>query len=218
MASRTSVESEGPEQGDALGRGEGQVVAGSSSGLHCRPRALPGGGHPGQEVAECLGIDLADQPEPLGRRPDPLTRRLAPAEVVVVDVVGHLVEVVVGAAGSTELVLSRASQRSLTVASDTDPWLHGPDRRHPERHPRHNALLNGMHETRQRGRNPVEYAAVALNECRCVDMIRTACGGADLLSHPGARGGLDARLGASLDPRDGCELPDPIVRGRTERT
>jgi hypothetical protein len=34
----------------------------------------------------------------------------------------------------------------------------------------------------------------------CVDMIRTACGGADVLSHPGARGGLDARLGASLDP------------------
>ena len=26
-------------------------------------------------------------------------------------------------------------------------------------------------------------------------------GGADVLSHPGARGGLDARLGASLDPR-----------------
>jgi hypothetical protein len=33
-------------------------------------------------------------------------------------------------------------------------------------------------------------------------MIRTACGGADLLSHPGARGGLDARLGASLAPRE----------------
>ena len=44
-------------------------------------------------------------------------------------------------------------------------------------------------------------------------MIRTACGGADLLSHPGARGGLDARLGASLDLRTGvnsrnhCEQP-----------
>jgi len=30
-------------------------------------------------------------------------------------------------------------------------------------------------------------------------MFRTACGGADVLSHPVARGGLDARLGASLD-------------------
>jgi len=32
-------------------------------------------------------------------------------------------------------------------------------------------------------------------------MIRTACGGADVLSHQGARGGFDARLGASLAPR-----------------
>jgi hypothetical protein len=39
--------------------------------------------------------------------------------------------------------------------------------------------------------------------CTGVDMSRTACGGADVLSHPGARGGLDARLGASLDPRTG---------------
>jgi hypothetical protein len=39
-------------------------------------------------------------------------------------------------------------------------------------------------------------------ECTGVDMIRTAGGGADLLSHPGARGGLNARLGASLDSRE----------------
>ena len=40
-------------------------------------------------------------------------------------------------------------------------------------------------------------------------MIRAACGGADVPSHPGARGGLDARLGASLDPRkrDNCFAP-----------
>jgi hypothetical protein len=36
-------------------------------------------------------------------------------------------------------------------------------------------------------------------------------GGADLLSHPGARGGLDTRLGASLDPREDLS-PDPNLR------
>ena len=53
-------------------------------------------------------------------------------------------------------------------------------------------------------------------ECTGVDMIRTACGGADSLSHPGVRGGLDARLGASLDPREdvspGSEREEPQER------
>ena len=31
------------------------------------------------------------------------------------------------------------------------------------------------------------------------------------MSHPGAHSGLDARMGASLDPRHGCELPDTIM-------
>jgi hypothetical protein len=51
----------------------------------------------------------------------------------------------------------------------------------------------------------------------CVDMIRTACGGADSLSHPGARGGLDARLGASLDPRENVS-PGSHREGPQERT
>ena len=38
-------------------------------------------------------------------------------------------------------------------------------------------------------------------------MFRTACGGADVLSHPVARGGLDARLGASLDLTHRGDLP-----------
>ena len=61
---------------------------------------------------------------------------------------------------------------------------------------------DGMDGLASERSHPVEYAAFALNECRCVDMRCTACGGADSLSHPGARGGLDARLGASLDPRE----------------
>jgi len=41
-------------------------------------------------------------------------------------------------------------------------------------------------------------------------------GGADLLSHPGARGGLDARLGASLDPEK-MWVPDPNPRSRRSK-
>jgi hypothetical protein len=51
----------------------------------------------------------------------------------------------------------------------------------------------------------------------CVDMTRTACGEADSLSHPGVRGGLDARLGASLDPRDDVS-PGSHCEGPQERT
>jgi len=49
-----------------------------------------------------------------------------------------------------------------------------------------------------------------------VDMFRTACGGADVGSHLGARGGLDARLGASLAPGEdwsaGSQLQEPQER------
>jgi hypothetical protein len=53
----------------------------------------------------------------------------------------------------------------------------------------------------ERSPSPPEGRADSF-ECTGVDMIRTACGGADSLSDPGARGGLDARLGASVDPRE----------------
>ena len=49
--------------------------------------------------------------------------------------------------------------------------------------------------------HPVEYAAARTNGAGVWTWM-TRFGGADLLSHPDARGGLDARLGASLTPRD----------------
>ena len=61
---------------------------------------------------------------------------------------------------------------------------------------------DGMTRLARRARIQSNMRVWHRNWCRCVDMIRTACGGADSLSHPGARGGLDARLGASLDPRN----------------
>ena len=45
-------------------------------------------------------------------------------------------------------------------------------------------------------------------DCRGTELVHVCghdvpSGGADLLSHPGARGGLDARLGASRVPQEG---------------
>ena len=90
--------SEGPEQRDALGGGERQVVAGPAARLDLEAQRLTLRRGPGQQVPQRLGFDLARQPERFGRRPDPLSRCLAATEVVVVDVVGDLVEVVVGTA------------------------------------------------------------------------------------------------------------------------
>jgi hypothetical protein len=107
VASRDGVSnvggSECPEQRHALRRREGEVVAGTSTRLDLDPQGLAIGGPPGEEIAEVLRIDLADQSQVGSRLPDPLTRRLTPAEVVVVDAVGHLVEVVLRTPGRTEL-------------------------------------------------------------------------------------------------------------------
>jgi hypothetical protein len=51
----------------------------------------------------------------------------------------------------------------------------------------------------------------------CVDMRCTACGGADSLNQPGVRGGLDARMGASLAPREDVS-PGSHREGPQERT
>ena len=63
---------------------------------------VPGGGLAGQQVPERLGVDLADESKLCGRRADPTARCFSASEVVVVDVVGDLVEVVVGATGAAE--------------------------------------------------------------------------------------------------------------------
>ena len=96
------VGSERPQQRDPLGDRERQVVAGTSLGTELDPETATIGCFAREQVAEHVGVDLADQPKPFGGRADPLARRLAPAEVVVVDAVGNLVEVVLGAARGAE--------------------------------------------------------------------------------------------------------------------
>ena len=96
------IRSECPQERDALGGGEGEVVAGAAVGRQPCSEGLSRGGPAGQQVRERGGVDLSDESELLRHRPDPVARRLAPAQVVVVDVVGHLVEVVLGATGDTE--------------------------------------------------------------------------------------------------------------------
>ena len=96
------VRPECPQKRDALGGRERQVVAGASFLGQPGSQVVPGGGPAGEQVPESLGVDLADKSEPFGRRSDPLARRFTPSEVVVIDVVGDLVEVVLGAAGGAE--------------------------------------------------------------------------------------------------------------------
>jgi hypothetical protein len=55
--------------------------------------------------------------------------------------------------------------------------------------------------------HPIEYALVDSTSA-CVWTWMIPSGGADLLSHPGARGGLDARLGASFDAREEVSSPN----------
>ena len=54
---------------------------------------------------------------------DPLARGLAVAQVVVVDRVGHPVEVVVGAAKRSRDVLSRARERAAWMTTDGEPTM-----------------------------------------------------------------------------------------------
>ena len=56
----------------------------------------------GEQVPESLGVDLAHKSKLCRRGADPTARCFTASEVVVIDVVGDLVEVVVGAAGAAE--------------------------------------------------------------------------------------------------------------------
>ena len=112
---------ERPEKGDALGGRERQVVAGASFLGQPGSQVVPGGGPAGEQVPERLGVDLADEPELFGCRADPLARCFTPPEVVVVDVVGDLVEVVLGAAGGCRAALSTASRRLAAGVRWTGP-------------------------------------------------------------------------------------------------
>jgi hypothetical protein len=91
-----------PQQGDPLGCRERQVVAGSSPDCQPGTQIVSGGRHPDQQVPECVGLDFARKPEPVGRRSDPSAWCLTATEVVVIDAVGYLVEVVVGTASCAE--------------------------------------------------------------------------------------------------------------------
>ena len=115
---------EGPEQGDALWSGERQVVAGPAARLDLQAQRLTVRRVPGQQVPQGLRFDLADEPEPFGRRPDPLSGCLAAAEVVVVDVVGDLLEVVVGSARGAEPPYRQHgdADRSVRSGRSMDEW------------------------------------------------------------------------------------------------
>ena len=91
-----------PEQGDALGRGERQVVTGAPSSGQSGAEVVARGGYASQQIPECFGIDLSNESELFRRHAAPLPWGLAPTEVVIVHTVGHLVEVVVGPARGTE--------------------------------------------------------------------------------------------------------------------
>ena len=67
-----------------------------------RPEASPCAEVPASRFRRASASTWPTSPSCFGRRPDPLSGCLAPAEVVVVDVVGHLLEVVVGSAGGAE--------------------------------------------------------------------------------------------------------------------
>jgi hypothetical protein len=94
--------SERPQQREALRRRERQVVAGTSTGLDLDDPGPHRRRLPGEQVAEVPRVDLSGQPNAAAAVRS-TARRLTPAEVVVVDAVGHLVEVVLGASGDAEL-------------------------------------------------------------------------------------------------------------------
>jgi len=82
------------------------------------------------------------------------------------------------------------------------------NQRHPQRHPHRNCLVRRYGETRQEspsGRNFVGRTKLV----QVCGQFLYRSGGADLVSSPGAHGGLDARLGASLVP------PAPMPPFRT---
>ena len=93
---------EGPQQRDALGGRERQVVARAAAWLDLESQRFPLGRGSSQQVPQSLGFDLANQPELFSSCPDRLSGRFTSAQVIVVDVVGHLVEVVVSTARRTE--------------------------------------------------------------------------------------------------------------------
>jgi hypothetical protein len=77
------------------------------------------------------------------------------------------------------------------------------NQRHPQRHPRRNRLFRRYGETRQEGPSGRNCGGRTKLVHRCGQFLYRS-GGADLLSHTSAHGGLDARLGASLVPRHRC--------------
>ncbi len=118
------VRSERPEERDPFGGRERQVVAGASLGSELDPEAGTIGCRARKQVAQHVGIDLADQAEPFGGSADPLSWCLAAPEVVVVDAVGNLVEVVLGATCGAEPPYRehRRAQRSTHRDRSTLLW------------------------------------------------------------------------------------------------
>jgi hypothetical protein len=74
------------------------------------------------------------------------------------------------------------------------------NQRHPQRHPRRNCLFRRYGESLRKGPSGRDFVGRTELVQVCGQFLYRS-GGADLVSHPGAHGGLDARMGASLVPR-----------------
>jgi hypothetical protein len=77
------------------------------------------------------------------------------------------------------------------------------NQRHPQRHPHRNCLVRPDGETRQEGPSARKFVGRTKLVQVCGQFLYRS-GGADLVSHPGAHSGLDARMGASLVPCYQC--------------
>ena len=128
---------ERPQKRYAFRSGERQVESGPSVSSAHDAQVLSGTAPAIEQVAQDDGIRHSGQTESGRGGTDPLSRGLAVTLVVVVDRVGHMVEVVVGPRGHAQTTYREhgGGHRKFATRGDRSMGGHDPDHRHLGRHP-----------------------------------------------------------------------------------
>ena len=123
---------ERPQERHALRSGERQIEPGPTANPAHDPQVLSGTAPAVEQVAQDDGIHHSGQMESGRCGADPLSRGLAAAQVVVVDRVGHMVEVIVGPRGHAQATYREhgGGHRCFAAQDDRSIGGHDPDHSH----------------------------------------------------------------------------------------